>query len=433
MTGLLRAWLQGFSLRGRDRLQRNIVVGLSVLSFGTGISTSLLLVFLVQVRSASPYAAATTMSLAAVCGIGFGPVLGRQADRLDPFRLYAVLVGTMAVATGLLVVVPLPVALALVCLLTACGRGSAATLHALIGREVPLDQRVTYRAVLKSWANTATVGGVGLGGLVLASGRPVAFATGFVLEAMTLAAAGFLVHAAKRYATHTDAPVPIADAGAAPAPRPGTVANPLRNAPFVLLTLVNAILMTYVSIITVALPLQVTASPTMPVWIVSVAMLSHAVGVIIFQISAARRVRTVADAARYSRRAGLCFGGAVLFFPLAARTPSLVLLVLLAAVMAVLLVAGEVWHAASAWELVYGLAPRRHLGAYQGMHSTGLDLSMIVAPVLLAWLVGSGDVLGWCTLAAVLALAGAAVRPLAAAMQRQHDPAADVTPVVGQG
>ncbi|KGM13649.1 hypothetical protein N869_07455 [Cellulomonas bogoriensis 69B4 = DSM 16987] len=413
-------------MRGRGKLQRNVAVGLSILSFGTGISTSLLLIYLVQVRSASPFAAATTMSVAAICGIVVGPVLGRQADRLDPFRLYPLLVGTMAVATALLVVVPLPVALSLVCLLTACGRGSAATLHALIGREVPLEQRVTYRAVLKSWANAATVGGVGVGGLILASGRPVAFYAGFVGEAITLVVAGLLVAAAKRHSEQTLRAACGTGAGTqtTPDPAPGAIANPLRNRPFVLLTLVNAVLMTYVSVIAVALPLQVTTSPTMPIWIVSVAMVSHAVGVIIFQISAARRVRTIADAARYSRRAGLCFGGAVLFFPLASRTTSLALIVVLAAVMAVLLVAGEVWYAASAWELVYGLAPRHHLGAYQGVHSTGLDLSMIVAPILFAWMVGSGGGSAWYALAAALAVAGAAVRPLATAMRRQHDPAA---------
>ncbi|USX50087.1 hypothetical protein [Lentzea sp. HUAS12] len=63
----------------------------------------------------------------------------------------------------------------------------------IVGRTVPAERRVRYRAVVKSMTNAAMVAGLGLGALVLLVDSKSAFQIGFAAESVTLVVVGLLV------------------------------------------------------------------------------------------------------------------------------------------------------------------------------------------------------------------------------------------------
>jgi MFS family permease len=88
----------------RTPMERRLVVSFSILSLGTGLSLSVLAVYLIRQVYVGSAAYGVMMSVAALLGIAAGPAAGRLADRANSRRTYAVLVWTMAPATALLTV-----------------------------------------------------------------------------------------------------------------------------------------------------------------------------------------------------------------------------------------------------------------------------------------------------------------------------------------
>ncbi|MDQ1307066.1 MAG: putative arabinose efflux permease, family [Actinomycetota bacterium] len=408
--GFARGWLDDVSIRNlRGRQEKHLAVGLVILSLGTGLSSSMLSLYLLRHAGVSATALGVAWSVAAMLGIASGPVMGHLADRLDGYLLYAVLVWIMCVATASLTIAPAFVALMLISVLMACGRGSAAVLAALIGRAVSEDRRVFYRAVAKSWANAATVIGLGLGALVLALGSKAAFQIGFLAEAATLFVAGLLVRSASVGApARQSSPSSNLQVGASL-----SRFAVLKDRGFVALTLTNSVLMLYVSLLTLALPLWISSRMQAPLWLTSVAMVINTVGVLLLQIPASRKVTDVRSAAIMGRRGGLLFALSVAMFPIALLNDHLAAQIACVGVLALFLVAGEVLYSAASWELVYGLAPDSALGQYQGVFSAGLDVSLMVAPILFTGLVAAQSMTGWAVVALAFAGAASLITPIA--------------------
>lgn len=406
----------------QGRRERFLAVAMTVLYLGTGLSYSLLALYLVRYLHVGAVSYGVGMSVAALLGFVSGPVMGDLTDRINGYLLYAVLMWTMCVATAAVIFAGAWLALALLSVLTICGRGSAAVIGALIGREVPPDRRIRYRAVVKSLSNSAMVVGLGLGAVVLANGTKWAFQVGFAAESLTFLVAGWLVLLAARPGT--------AESGlgrqAADDVEPGlgkSRRGVLRDGKFMLLTALNGVFALSESMLTVALPLWVSTRLHAPLWLVSVAMVVYTVGIVLLQIPASRHVSGLPASARAGRRGGLLFAVAAVMFPVAAVVPGVVAEIGVVVVLALAVVGGEVLYSAGSWGLVYGLAPERSLGRYQGVFNTGFDVSMMVGPALFAWLVSEESMLGWIVLSVVFA-AGAAL--LVSVTERENAPTAAV-------
>ncbi|WP_290055713.1 MFS transporter [Amycolatopsis solani] len=394
-------------LHGRG--ERMLAVALAVLYLGTGLSYSLLALYCIRHLGLSPVAYGAGMSVAALLGIASGPVMGTLADRVDGHRLYAVLVWTMCAATAAVIFAPGWLALILLSVLTVCGRGSAAVIGALIGRSVPKERRIRYRAVVKSLSNSTMLIGLGLGALVLADGSKTAFRFGFAAEALTFVLAGLLVW----LSMPGRAAVPAREAGEPPAERAGRSRfEVVKDVRFAALTVLNGILTLSESMLTIALPLWVSSRMHAPLWIVSVAMAIYTVGIVVLQIPASRGVDDVRTSVRAGRRGGVLFAVAAVMFPVAGMASGVPLAVGAVVVLALAIVAGEVFYTAGSWGLVYALAPEESLGQYQGFFNTGFDLSMMLGPALFAWLAGGQSTVGWGVLAAVFLLAALLITPL---------------------
>ncbi|HEV2887353.1 MAG TPA: MFS transporter [Jatrophihabitans sp.] len=384
------------------------MLSFSILSLGTGMSMSVLAVYIVGQLHASTVAYGVTMSVAALCGMIAGPVAGRLADRAGTRRTYATLVWTMAVATALLAVATEWMALVLVCLLFSCGRGSAAVLGALVGREVPADRRVQYRAVVKTFTNLMMFVGLGLGAIVLSFDSRPLFQASFVVEALTLGTAGALMaNLPSRAAAGPQDPVASAAESA-----PAAARRAHRDVRFLMLSAINAFILLYSAMLTVALPLWIVAQAPTLLWFVSVVVAVNLAAVLLLQIPVSKRVSGASSAVHAGRRGALLLGAGVLMFPIAeamhGERPKAGVLIALGLLIAV----GEVLYSASSWELVYALAPKEALGEYQGIYNMGLDVSMLVAPSLFAWLAGGQHTGPWLAVSAGFAACALLLGPV---------------------
>ncbi|MDQ7809146.1 MFS transporter [Amycolatopsis sp. A133] len=395
------------ALHGRP--ERFLATAMAVLYLGTGLSYSLLTLYCIRHLDLSPVAYGAGMSVAALLGIVSAPVMGSLADRYDGHRLYALLVWIMCVATAAIIVAPGWLALILLSVLTICGRGSAAVIGALIGRTVAKDRRIRYRAVVKTLSNSTMLIGLGLGALVLAEGSKGAFRLGFAAEALTFVVAGALVWLVTPRG-NAKATVPDGEVRDQSVRR--SRFEVLKDGSFAALTVLNGVLTLSESMLTIALPLWVSARMHAPLWLVSVAMVVYTVGIVILQIPASRGVKDVRTSVRASRRGGLLFAAAALVFPLAAVPSGLSLALGVVVLLAVTVVVGEVFYTAGSWGLVYELAPEESLGQYQGFFNIGFDLSMMLGPALFAWLVADQSMVGWGVLAAVFLVAALVIAPL---------------------
>lgn len=366
---------------------RVFAASFAILSFGTGLSLTVLAVYLVRHLHVRPAAYGLGMSVAALGGMVSGPLAGRLADRTDGRRTYAGLVGVMAVATASIAVADKWVALALLSVLVIGGRGSAAVMGGLIGRELSPERRVRYRALVKTAGNATMLAGFGLGGVVLAVDATPIFRLSFLVEAATLGAAGVLVLTTSRPAdVRADAPV--------------TRRGVARDRRFLMLTLLNAVILLYSSVLTVALPLWIAAEAHSLLWLISVAAAINTGAVLVLQVPVARGITGVATAARAGRRGATLIGFGIALFPVAGAVPGNLLKALVIVAQALLVAVGEVLYAAGSWELVYRLSPPESLAEYQGLFNLGLDVSLLVAPALFGWLASAKHTAGWLAVAA---------------------------------
>jgi MFS family permease len=390
--------------------ERRLVLSFSILSLGTGLSLSLLAVYLVRYLVVGSADYGIGMSVAAFCGLVAGPMLGRLSDRCDRYKCYAALAWAMAVATASLAVASKWTALILLSVLLICGRGSAAVMGALIGEQVSSGRRVRYRAVVKTASTVTMLSGTGLGAIVLSlNSRPV-FQAGFLLEAATLCAAGFLVLSLGRRPRVADGETAVdREAGEKRRLRSGVLQDRL----FLALALLNGIILLYSSVPTIAFPLWIAVHARSLLWLVAAGAAVNMCTVVLLQVPMSRHINDVHSAASAARRGGLFIGISILLFPVAAVVGGSAAKIAILLILAIVLGIGEVLYSAGSWELFYALVPSESLGQYQGVFNIGLDVSLLLAPTLFAELVNGNNVVGWTAVAAVFIVCSALVQVVA--------------------
>ncbi|MEU3243751.1 MFS transporter [Streptomyces sp. NPDC006875] len=323
------------------------------------------------------------LGLTVAWGVGslVGVPLGRLADRRGP-RGTAVL---LAVATGLAVASFLVVRdfvpfVAAACAYAAAQSGLAAARQALLAGLVPAGERTGLLAYLQSTLNAGLAVGAGLGGLALHAGTRTAYLGVFGLDAVS-----FLLCAALLLRL----PSPPA---AGTVRRHGT--GVLRDRPYVLVTLLNAVLLLRMPLLSLGVPLWITERTSAPAWLVSALFVLNTGAVMVFQVRTARGVTDLTSATRVIRRSGLVMFASCAVFALSSGTAPWVAAGVLVAG-AVLQVVAEMQQSAGSWHLGLGLAPADRVGEYQGFFGTGVTVARTLGPlVLTALLVGWGTP-GW--------------------------------------
>jgi hypothetical protein len=195
----------------------------------------------------------------------------------------------------------------------------------------------------------------------------------------------------------------------------------LRDRPYAVVSLLNAVLIMNSGILLVALPIWIAHHTNAPVVLYAVVLLLNTVVVILFQVRAARGTERPAGGARAMRRSGLLLAVCCGLFALAAGQPAWLAVVILLAG-ALVHVLGEIFYSAGAWSLAFGLAPDRAMGQYQGVFEMSTQLGTMVTPLLVTTLIIGLGAPGWLGFAVVLLAAGLAAPRVTAWAERTREP-----------
>ncbi|MEV5888140.1 MFS transporter [Nonomuraea fuscirosea] len=332
------------------------------------------------------------LTLGWAVGLVAGVPLGHLADRRGPRGVAVLLALSTAVAVGSFLFVGSFVAFVLVaCLYGTAQTGLSAARQALLAALVEPAERTTVRATLQATLNGGLAVGAGLGGLALHLGTREGYLAAFAVDAL-----GFLLAAAVLLRLPS---VRIT------APSDGPRLAVLRDRPYALVTLVNAVMLFYMPLLSLVVPLWIAARTSAPTWVVAVLLLINTGGVLLFQVRVARRVRSLRDASAAVRRAGVTMFAACAVFALSPYWWGFLL------VATALLVAGEMQLASGSWEIGFGLAPDDRQGQYQGFFGSGVAVARMLGPVVLTTVVLGAGTLGWLLVGAMFVLAGAAMTP----------------------
>ncbi|MFC6982495.1 MFS transporter [Streptomyces cirratus] len=353
------------------------------------------------------------LTVAWATGSVAGVPLGALADRRGPRGTSVLLaVATAASVASFLVIRSFwAFLLAVVCYATAqCGL--AAARQALLAGVVAPGDRTGVLAHLQAVLNAGLAVGAALGGLALSAGTERAYLTVFVLDA-----AGFLLCAALLLRLPAVAP---AAGRASGQPRLAV----LRDRPYALVTLLNAVLLLRMPLLSLAIPLWVVERTQAPGWLVSALFVLNTAAVMLFQVRVARQVTGLESAGRAVRRSGLVMAASCGVFAFSALPGAGWAAALLLVAGAVLQVDAEMRQSAGSWQIGFSLAPAGQMGQYQGFFGTGVPVARTVGPLLLTSLLLLWGIPGWLLLGAVLAAAsyamGPAVRRAGAVHQRSE-------------
>lgn len=385
-------------VRPPAQVRRTLVLAQLANSVGDGafLVTSVLYFAGVAGMSATQVGLGLTLGWAA--GAVAGVPLGHLADRRGPRGVAVLLaVATATAVASFTMVRSFALFVAVACLYGVAQTGLAAARQALLAALVEPAGRTEVRAALQSTANGGLAIGAGIGGLALHLGTREAYLTILAADA-----AGFLLAALILLRLPSVAPAPAGE---------GTRLTVLRDRPYALVTLINAVLLFYMPLLSVAVPLWITQRTAAPAWVVSVLFLVNTAGVLLFQVRVARRVRGLPDAVRSIRYAGAVMLAACAAFALSAAGPSAWAAAAVLVGAMVLQVAAELMLAAGAWEIGFGLAPEGRQGQYQGFFGTGTAVARMLGPVVLTTAVMGWGTAGWLLVGVVFLAAGAAMTP----------------------
>ncbi|MFI1761776.1 MFS transporter [Streptomyces sp. NPDC020800] len=440
----------------KTRPQRFLALAQLANSVGDGAFYVTSALYFTRVAGLGPERVGLGLTLAWAVGSLVGVVLGRLADRRGARGTSVLLaLGTgAAVGSFLLVRGFVPFVLA-ACAYACAQSGLAAARQALLAGLVPPGERTGMLARLQSTLNGGLAIGAAAGGLALNTGTATAYRAVFALDAVCFLVCALILlrlpAMTPTAATDERRMHPAADeqrmqptAGeqhTLPAPgdqrtqpTPGerrTQPAPgerrtrpvggerrerrfavLRDRPYALVALLNAVLLLRMPLLSLALPLWITERTAAPAWLASALFVLNTGIVMLFQVRAARAVTAIPTAVRALRRSGVVMLASCAVFALSAGRSAWPAALLLVAG-AVLQVIAEMQQSAGSWQLSFDLAPADRMGEYQGFFGTGVTVARTLGPLVVTSLLLGWGTPGWLLLGALMPVAACAMGPAA--------------------
>ncbi|MEU1783842.1 MFS transporter [Streptomyces abikoensis] len=392
--------------------QRTLALAQLSNSVGDGAYYVTSALYFTHVVGLAPARIGLGLTVAWAVGSFVGVPLGRIADRRGP-RGTAVLLALAtgsAVASFLVVRGFLPFLVA-ACLYATAQSGLAAARQALLAGLISERERTGVLAHLQSTLNAGLAVGAALGGLAASSGTGTAYRAVFAVDALSFVLCALLL-----------ARLPAVAPATAPQ---GSKFEVLRDRLYAVVTLLNAVLLLRMPLLSLGLPLWITERTDAPEWLVSALFVLNTGAVVLFQVRTARSVSGLPTAARAVRRSGvLALATCVVFAFSAGQSPAVAVAVLIAG--SVLLAAAEMLQSAGSWQIGFDLAPPGRIGEYQGFFGTGTTIARTLGPLVLTGLLTGLGVLGWFLLGGLFLAASSALSPVtrwAARTRRDEAPA----------
>ena len=396
--------------------ERGLFLATLVNTLGNGIFLTGGAIFLTRGAGLAAHTVGAGLAAAGIVALASGVVIGDWADRYGARRVLMLSLLLEAAASAGLAATG-GVALFLIsATIAAIGRqGSVSAQNALIALIGGPDGRVALRARQRAVTNLGISGGALVGGVGLAVDTHAGYVAMIAGDALTFLLAALLVARLPRYAPTRTA-----------APARGSAERrwlALTDRPYLAVTALNAVQAINYTVLTVGIPLWVSQRTDAPRWIVAPLMLINTFAVVALQVRATRGVADANGAALALRRAGVAFLLAWTVVGLAADVPAAAAVALLVGGVAIH-TAGELWQAASQFELSFSLARAEAQGQYQGVFGLGQATANALAPAIVTGVCVAGGEAGWIAVGAALALAGTAAPATIAWAQRRQFAAA---------
>ena len=396
-------------------LGRALALRSGLYAVGTGVFLAGNAVFFTQIVGLSPGLVGLGISLAGVVSVLSSVPTGRIADRIGNRRAWA-LAGFGEALTylaypwvrGLTAFVVVVVVLALMESMGRAARG-AYTLAV-----VPRGDRVLTLAFVRSALNIGFSVGALLSGLALSTdSRRVILAIPLVTCAILLVNALMIL------------PMPDSAPDAEHVELHGPGAAAMRNRPFMVLAILSGQLGVNQVLLAVVFPLWLVERTDAPHWMLAWLYGTNTVLAVLLQVAASRGAESIPGALRAGRWGAVGIALSCVLVMATAWTHHWETGLLLW-VGYVALTAGELFASASSWGLIAELTDPARRGEYQGAWRLGIQVQMVVGPVLFTAIAvtwrpaGMLVVAGWALLCAVLMprFAYAAQRLLATASGR---------------
>jgi MFS family permease len=378
-------------------------------SLGDGAFYACSILFFTRVVGLSATQVGLALTIGWATGMLAGVPLGYLADRWGPRRTAITLAVLTATMLGLLTVVrAFPLFLLVVCGYACCQAGLTSARQALLAGLVPAEERTRIRALLQSTLNGGLAIGAGLGGLALTVDTGPAYLAVFAMDAASFLTAAVILRGLPE----------VAPAATVPAGEPRLAV--LRDRPYAVITLLNAIMYLNMPVLSVGLPLWIVDHTDAPKPMAAALLMINMLSVVLFQVRVAGRVTDLRSAARIAGRAGWVMLAACAVYAVSGGHLGALAAVAVLVVAAIIQVFGEMMQGAGGWELSFGLAPADKQGQYQGFYGMGPQIARMLGPVLLTTLLVNWGTPGWLVLGGLFLVAGLAMGPAVRAAERSR-------------
>ncbi|MGZ4279727.1 MAG: MFS transporter, partial [Solirubrobacteraceae bacterium] len=361
---------------------RSLCAGTLVSSVGTGAWYTTWALFLTRSVGLAPAQVGLGMTLAGALSVVAGGPCGALADRLGARDVYATLLAIQALAYAGYLGVGSFAAFAVCACVAECARGgSGGPRNALVLALVPADERLRALAAMRSTSHVGWAIGAGAGAVCVAVDSAAGYHAAIALNGLSYAGYALLVRSLPRV-------------GSPRRQHERRVRLALRDGPYFTLAGLTGTLALCWAMLSSGLPLWIALHTRAPHDVAAVIVIVNSLGIALLQTRVSRLAPTPRIAVRVAVGSGSALAASCLLLAATdgGHGAAVVVVMLIAGIVHL---AGELLFVAASWGLSVPLMPSGAPGEYQGVFSTGEEITLMLAPALMTTLVGSWGRPGW--------------------------------------
>jgi MFS family permease len=372
-----------------DSRVATILLAYTVNSLGSGLWLTGGTIFLLRERALSGTEVGIGLTVGGVLGVAFGLLAGNVADRVGARRVVlAALVIEGAAMLAYLGVSNL-VSLITVATVAAAGLSSTNTARgALLVQVFGVADATWIRSLTRAGSNLGiALGGLGAG-VLLALANPAAYRALVIGDALTFIVAALLL-------------IRLPNLGVQEDGEPLDSWRALKDARYVSLTVVNAVVTMQYGVLSVGVPMWISARGVVPDFMLAPLMVINTVICVLFQVRAGRGMEQPRRAGIAITRSGVLFFASCGLIALSGSFSGVEVATAVLIVAALAHSIGELLQAGGSFGASYAFAPDGHHGQYQGVWNVGYSLGESVSPLAMSLAINAG-VPGWIALGSLL-------------------------------
>ena len=355
----------------QNSLERNLAVSTFINTFGNGLFLVISVLYFTRIMGFSAQQIGIALTIGGLAELIVTIPSGHVADRISP--------RTIAITTAVLfalwessffIVSSYSAFIGILVIQGVLDGFSRTSRQAIYARAAQPEDRVRLRAYLRSMTNVGIGLGSAVGAVAIAVDQRWMYFVVIGIDIVTYLLSALILARIPNIEPHPQA-------------RDHHWSLAMRDRPFVLLTILNAVFATHFILLDTVIPL----------WI-------------IHDVEAPKCTEDVRVAARSIVKAICLLLVACAAYALTAHLNMWLITSLVLASAAALHVLGEILHAAGGWGLSMGLPPESAMGQYQGLWLFGQSIGTMIAPALLTTVIIGHESVGWLIVGSVYVGAG---------------------------